>query len=80
MCSIIACLAQVGVKRWMVNNIPDLCAPDQKDSFTCVQAQVFYATSIIWGLIGPARFFGPGKLYHPLVFITIVRDGESAKS
>src|SRR5262249_6755290 len=30
-------------------------------------SQIFHTASIVWGLIGPARMFGPGTLYSPIM-------------
>ncbi|GAA5863764.1 hypothetical protein JCM8547_006058 [Rhodosporidiobolus lusitaniae] len=64
----ITSIVQVGVKRWLVSTVPDLCAADQKAFLTCPYAQVLYSSSIVWGLIGPARQFGIGHVYNPILY------------
>ncbi|KAI5478852.1 proton-dependent oligopeptide transporter, POT family [Pseudohyphozyma bogoriensis] len=66
--SICSCLVQVGVRRWVVRAVPDLCATDQSSFLTCPYAEVMYSASIIWGLIGPSRTFGIGQLYNPVLW------------
>lgn len=31
--------------------------------FTCPNGRAFFSASIVWGVIGPQRMFGPGSLY-----------------
>ncbi|KAH9942142.1 OPT oligopeptide transporter [Epithele typhae] len=65
-------LLQVAVKEWMFANIEDICQTDQKDFLTCPHNQVIYTTSVIWGLIGPARQFGASSIYHPQLYAIII--------
>ncbi|GAA5988412.1 hypothetical protein JCM10908_003554 [Rhodotorula pacifica] len=60
--------AQVGVKRWLMSVVPTLCEADQSAHLSCPSARTFFSTSIIWGLIGPARLFNYEAYYHPLLF------------
>ncbi|KAH8898232.1 small oligopeptide transporter, OPT family [Thozetella sp. PMI_491] len=66
----VACLwsaiVQVAVFNWALGSIEDICSPDQKNSYTCPNASVFYTASVVWGVIGPARVFGAGALYSAL--------------
>jgi OPT family oligopeptide transporter len=52
----------VSVQDWMFANIVDFCSPSQKDGFVCPDTTVFETASLIWGGIGPARLFSPGKM------------------
>jgi OPT oligopeptide transporter protein len=69
--ALMGAMVQVGVKTWLFTHIPDMCAPDQKDSLTCPQNGVYFTASAIWGLIGPTRQFGNGTLYHGHLFALI---------
>ncbi|KZP16413.1 OPT oligopeptide transporter [Athelia psychrophila] len=66
--TLFAATTQLGVQAWMFTNIPDMCSPTQKDGFICPSTEVFGTASIIWGVIGPARVFSPGRLYYGLCF------------
>jgi OPT family small oligopeptide transporter len=66
--TIISSLTQLGVLNWMLNFIPGICTPEAVDRFTCPIARVHFNGSILWGVVGPVRFFGPGALYRPLVW------------
>ena len=45
--TVVAGTVQIGVQAWMFSNIEDLCAPDQRDGFTCPSTTVFGTASII---------------------------------
>ena len=70
--TIIAGTVQLGVQAWMFEHIPDFCDPSQKDGFTCPSTHAFGSASIIWGLIGPARQFSTGQIYHSLSIFFLV--------
>jgi len=52
------------VMNWQLDNIPNICDPDQKDKFTCMWTHTFFTSSIIWGSLGPARMYGSKGIYH----------------
>ncbi|KIY53558.1 small oligopeptide transporter [Fistulina hepatica ATCC 64428] len=66
--TVIAGTVQLGVQAWMFQNIPDMCDPAQASGFTCPSTEVFGTASIIWGVIGPARQFSHGQIYHGLMW------------
>ncbi|KAK7709607.1 hypothetical protein SLS57_008662 [Botryosphaeria dothidea] len=63
----ISTLSQVGVVNWALNHIPDICTTAAPNGFTCPFSRTHFNTSIIWGAIGPRRFFSPGSTYHGLL-------------
>ncbi|KAF1982310.1 OPT-domain-containing protein [Aulographum hederae CBS 113979] len=66
--TLVSSLTQIGVLNWMLARIPGICTPQAINGFTCPLARVHFNGSILWGVVGPARFFGPGALYRPLVW------------
>lgn len=66
--TIASSLTQIGVLNWMLSNIPGICTAEAINGFTCPIARVHFNGSILWGVVGPARFFGPNALYRPLVW------------
>ncbi|UJR35833.1 hypothetical protein I4U23_028579 [Adineta vaga] len=52
---------------YLMNTIPNICTL-KNARWTCPNANVFYSASIIWGAIGPAKMFGKGSLYSPLLW------------
>ena len=70
--TIVGCLTQIGVLNWMFANIPGVCTPEALNGFTCPIARVHFNGSILWGVVGPGRFFGKGELYQPLIWAFMV--------
>ncbi|BGP43973.1 hypothetical protein JCM10450v2_008189 [Rhodotorula kratochvilovae] len=64
----VTALVQVGVKRWLVSAVPDLCSPDQSAQLICPYVQTYFSASIIWGLVGPERQFNIGDYYNPILY------------
>jgi OPT family oligopeptide transporter len=60
--SIVAVFSAIVAQKWALGHIPDVCSPHQKARFTCPNLNVFNTSSIIWGGIGPSRFFSPGAM------------------
>ena len=63
-----SCFVQLCVIIWSLENIPDVCKPDQSSRFTCPGGRVFFNASIVWGLIGPARIFTGSSTYAGLQY------------
>jgi OPT family small oligopeptide transporter len=70
--TVVSSLTQIGVLNWMLAYIPGICTPDALNGFNCPIARVHFNGSILWGVVGPKRFFGPGALYRPLVWAFLV--------
>ncbi|KAL6869989.1 hypothetical protein ACO1O0_001324 [Amphichorda felina] len=67
-----SCFIQIAVLNFALDNIKGVCEPDQPDHFTCPGGRVFFAASVIWGLIGPDRMFSPGRIYAGLFAFFVV--------
>jgi len=63
-----ASLTQIAVLNWMLANIPNICTPSALNGFTCPIARVHFNGSILWGVVGPSRFFGSDALYRHLIW------------
>ena len=70
--TLVSSLVQIAVLNWMFINIPGICTPQAINGFNCPIARVHFNGSILWGVVGPQRFFGPGALYRPLVWAFLV--------
>ena len=66
--TLVSSITQIGVLNWMFTHIPSICTPEAVNGFTCPLARVHFNGSVLWGVVGPARFFGPGALYQPLIW------------
>ncbi|CAG8974762.1 hypothetical protein HYALB_00000374 [Hymenoscyphus albidus] len=63
-----ACFVQIAVMNWALANIKDICTPGQSAHYTCPNGKTFFSSSIVWGLIGPQRMFGPGSIYSAIQY------------
>ncbi|KAI1798991.1 small oligopeptide transporter [Daldinia bambusicola] len=61
--SIWAVFVQIAVMNWTLGAIPDVCTNTQPSHFTCPNGRAFFSSSIVWGVLGPHRMFGPGSMY-----------------
>ncbi|GAO19962.1 hypothetical protein UVI_02046140 [Ustilaginoidea virens] len=68
----LSCFIQIVVLNLALSYIPDVCDQHQRDHFTCPGGRVFFAASVIWGLIGPNRMFSPGRIYSSLFLFFLV--------
>ncbi|KAL2158912.1 hypothetical protein VTH06DRAFT_2942 [Thermothelomyces fergusii] len=66
--TVVSSLTQIAVLNWMFAHVPGLCTPQAINGFTCPIARVHFNGSILWGVVGPREFFGPGATYRPLVW------------
>lgn len=65
--AVLSAATQVGVLRWMLGHIENLCSPTNTQRFTCNGTKVVYNVSVIWGTIGPQRMFQAGQTYSGLM-------------
>ncbi|KKA30086.1 hypothetical protein TD95_004563 [Thielaviopsis punctulata] len=70
--TIISSLTQISVLNWMFRNVRGICTADAVNGFTCPFARVHFNGSILWGVVGPAEFFGRGAMYRPLIWCFVV--------
>jgi len=72
--TIIAGLVNLSTAYWLFS-IKGFCGvgvpegeEDPSNVWTCPNTKIFYSASVIWGVIGPARMFGPGAYYSSLMW------------
>ncbi|KAI0012951.1 OPT-domain-containing protein [Xylariaceae sp. FL0662B] len=70
--TIVSSVTQIIVLNWMFGNIPGICTSSAINGFTCPIARVHFNGSILWGVVGPAEFFGPNATYRPLVWCFLI--------
>ncbi|KAB2580636.1 Glutathione transporter 1 [Lasiodiplodia theobromae] len=71
----ISTISQVSVVNWALTHIPSICTADAPNGFTCPFSRTHFNTSIIWGAIGPRRFFSSssgGSPYHGLLYFFLL--------
>ncbi|KAJ3680673.1 hypothetical protein LUZ60_016951 [Juncus effusus] len=66
--TIVAGTINLGVAWWLLDSIENICGDNlPADSpWTCPGDRVFFDASVIWGLVGPRRIFGPLGQYSAL--------------
>ncbi|CAI5503655.1 unnamed protein product [Closterium sp. Naga37s-1] len=71
--TLLASLVNLGTSWWLYDTVENglICKINDENfpensPWTCPTANVFYSASIIWGLIGPERMFGPSAFYNNL--------------
>ncbi|KAF8321391.1 oligopeptide transporter [Cantharellus anzutake] len=69
--TMLTAVVQVATQAWLFSHVPDICSANQRDHLTCPQTSVYYSASVIWGVIGPTRQFGPGALYKPELYAVL---------
>ncbi|KAL0282357.1 UNVERIFIED_CONTAM: Oligopeptide transporter 3 [Sesamum radiatum] len=65
----------LAVAWWMLGSIENICdveALHPESPWTCPKFRVTFDASVIWGLIGPEKLFGPGGLYRNLVWLFLI--------
>lgn len=70
--TLVAALVNVGVQEWMRSNIDNICDPKQADGFICANGRTIFNASIIWGAVGPAKLFNPGKRYNAFMWFFLI--------
>ncbi|KAF7526225.1 hypothetical protein G7054_g10828 [Neopestalotiopsis clavispora] len=63
---IVSWITQTGVNTWALNHIAGVCTTSM--TYICPIARSFESSIIIWGLIGPKRFFGPESMYSGILW------------
>ncbi|KAI7862572.1 OPT family small oligopeptide transporter [Spinellus fusiger] len=65
--TVLASLVSLGTTNYLMESIPNICTRAGYP-WTCPNAGLFGASSVIWGLIGPNRFFANDSIYRPLPY------------
>ncbi|KAL6651309.1 hypothetical protein ACP70R_010234 [Stipagrostis hirtigluma subsp. patula] len=67
--TVVASTVNTVVAWWLLTTVPHICEKDllpQGSPWTCPGDHVFFDASVIWGLVGPRRIFGPLGYYNAL--------------
>ncbi|OAY43433.1 oligopeptide transporter 3 [Manihot esculenta] len=73
--TLVAGTVNLAVAWWMLENIENICDVESlhpESPWTCPKYRVTFDASVIWGLIGPRRLFGPGGMYRNLVWLFLI--------
>ncbi|CAD5191172.1 unnamed protein product [Musa acuminata subsp. malaccensis] len=67
--TIVASAVYFGTAWWLLGTITSICDTSklpEGSPWTCPSDAVFFSASIIWGVVGPLRMFGPKSIYLSL--------------
>ncbi|KAE8810434.1 Oligopeptide transporter 4 [Hordeum vulgare] len=67
--TVVASMVNTVVAWWLLTTVPYICEKGQLPEgspWTCPGDHVFFDASVIWGLVGPRRIFGPLGYYSAL--------------
>ncbi|KAG9247991.1 OPT oligopeptide transporter protein-domain-containing protein [Calycina marina] len=70
-------IVQIASYNFLIGNIANICTADAAASLTCPNAKTFFNASVIWGLVGPRRMFGPGSLYSWVHYFWLIGAGST---
>lgn len=73
--TLVSGVVNLAVAWWMLDGIENICdveALHPDSPWTCPKYRVTFDASVIWGLIGPRRLFGPGGLYRNLIWLFLI--------
>ncbi|KAM0526360.1 hypothetical protein ACHAQF_008666 [Verticillium nonalfalfae] len=65
-------LGQVSTLNWALEHIPHICTDAAPNGFTCPFSRTHFNTSMVWGALGPRRFFAPGAHYRQLLWMFLL--------
>ncbi|KAJ5535591.1 hypothetical protein N7513_008777 [Penicillium frequentans] len=65
-------LSSLGVLNWALNHIPGVCTSAASNGFSCPYSTTHFNTSLIWGAIGPRRYFSNQIGYSALLYFFII--------
>ncbi|KAG8407317.1 hypothetical protein J3459_010574 [Metarhizium acridum] len=69
---VVGTVSQVAVINWALNHIPNICTFKAANGFTCPFSRTHFNTSMVWGAVGPRKFFAPGASYRPLLWFFLL--------
>ncbi|KAJ5493531.1 hypothetical protein N7463_009618 [Penicillium fimorum] len=54
---LVSTLSSLGVLNWAMNYIAGICTSAAVNGFSCPYSSIHFNTSLIWGAVGPRRYF-----------------------
>ncbi|KAG2688682.1 hypothetical protein I3843_09G107500 [Carya illinoinensis] len=73
--TLVASSVYFGTSWWLITSVEHICDPSklpEGSPWTCPGDDVFYNASIIWGVVGPLRMFGPLGLYSKMNYLFLI--------
>ncbi|EAU29930.1 conserved hypothetical protein [Aspergillus terreus NIH2624] len=69
---IVGTLSSLGVLNWAFSHIAGVCTSTAVNGFSCPYSSTHFNTSLIWGAIGPRRYFASNIGYSSLLYFFII--------
>ncbi|KAJ5378416.1 hypothetical protein N7509_011535 [Penicillium cosmopolitanum] len=69
---VIGTLSSLGVLNWALHHIEGVCTSAAPNGFTCPFSKTHFNTSLIWGAIGPRRYFQSEIGYSSLLYFFLI--------
>ncbi|KAJ5530302.1 hypothetical protein N7527_003695 [Penicillium freii] len=69
---LVGTLSSLGVLNWAMNHITGICTSTAVNGFSCPYSRTHFNTSLIWGAVGPRRYFSNQIGYSALLYFFIV--------
>ncbi|ORX69161.1 OPT superfamily oligopeptide transporter [Linderina pennispora] len=68
--TVLMSFVQCGIGIWMMQTVDGFCSTSL--TWSCIPINSLYASSVIWGLVGPHRLFNSGSNYSYIPYMFIV--------
>ncbi|CAG8895041.1 unnamed protein product [Penicillium egyptiacum] len=69
---LVGTLSSLGVLNWALNHITGICTSAAVNGFSCPYSSTHFNTSLIWGAVGPRRYFSNQIGYSALLYFFIL--------
>lgn len=69
---IVGTLSSLGVLNWALNHITGVCTSSAPNGFSCPFSTTHFNTSLIWGAVGPRRYFTNHIGYSALLYFFVI--------
>ncbi|KAI9301641.1 OPT family small oligopeptide transporter [Cunninghamella echinulata] len=69
--TVIASFVSFGTTQYLMNSIKGICTKSAYP-WTCPNMNLFGASSVVWGLVGPSRFFQQHTLYEAIPYFLLI--------
>ncbi|KAJ6183601.1 hypothetical protein N7519_004902 [Penicillium mononematosum] len=69
---LVGTLSSLGVLNWALDHITGICTSAAVNGFSCPYSSTHFNTSLIWGAVGPRRYFSNQIGYSALLYFFVL--------
>mgnify|MGYP002717804615 CR=1 FL=1 len=69
---LVGTLSSLGVLNWALDHITGICTSAAVNGFSCPYSSTHFNTSLIWGAVGPRRYFSNQIGYSALLYFFLL--------